>query len=58
MGNRAHPVGMVHYAFCCEATLTPADGYLAAELVAADIGENTVNWRQSVYQDLYNVVHW
>lgn len=29
----------------------------AAELVAADIGENTVNWRQSVYQDLYNVVH-
>ncbi|OWZ34540.1 hypothetical protein C347_01924 [Cryptococcus neoformans AD2-60a] len=29
----------------------------AAELVAADIGENIVNWRQSVYQDLYNVVH-
>ncbi|KIR67769.1 hypothetical protein I314_02186 [Cryptococcus bacillisporus CA1873] len=29
----------------------------AAELVAADIGENTVNWRHSVYQDLYNVVH-
>lgn len=35
-----------------------ADSYVAAELVAADIGENTVNWRHSVYQDLYNVVHW